>query len=1150
MNKQYEQLFSQLGSGPSVLLMGQDLLRRYAGEDYFLTTCQSRFGLSSADDYSDLIANCSDDETTMAMLHNISSRIAVPESMDLLASLPWNCVLTSSFHDVLDRALGAAEWRQLQPVIDGANSPSDPRNKLRLCLFKLYGCVTREKDSEWPPMTRLQKLQRDSIASEMLSDLHSVVTPKGTLVIDSLAANDWLQRDTLVQAVSRLGVGQVHLFNATDEDLNHVGLQLLQEEERVCFHRDSFAEALGKVSKDSVGKLFGEGKGWTDGVQLTLPSGKKHTFSPSDWRRLTNGLVVLSDDDASKQYQFNSDDERYRRFKDFLYGTHGVPDWQAFASGMAFRRSEFNTLQKIVHERLERQRLNEKPILIVGQSGTGKSVALAELAVMMRKKNWPVVYFGRNESDIDAEVVSALATDLDGMESTPLLLIWDASVGPDSFASLTNLFASHGRKVVVVGAAYQESDKAVCVPFSEIMQHEDAERFLDHLKSFDESLVAGISPKDFERRNFWAWLWRLLPESRGQLRLGLLSEAENYFQSLEHSFREQAVQAPVAQGTLGALLQQAGIDIVQSDQTEKMNLRNARGEAASKVETLSGLILVPGSFGEDVPVDLVLRCLGREGFPILQTALKNVPVFRWSEDDRGNHLLGARQQIEASVFVWSTFSKSEQFDFMLELLGSVQARGDWRQFNPEVTFALNLLRSIGPDSTRGTTGAELVTLADVVKKIIDQSGANINPWLAFQEGYLRREALKHRRGEINWKDVVSVSSGVNDFMGQYSLAAEALERAETAYGTTSDPKLNRRLSQIHTEYAGLCGIAQDLQNRVSEMPESDGVLSHVAEQLRFGYEDAVRHCKKAVRLDTENVYSLDVQFRVIKNELSLTQQQGEVPTDVHAEMVSELCDVLGNEAWDLSPDYFGQRKLEFADIIGDSALRTEALKELADAGSFAGEYLLAWKNIYYADRQWRPDHEIDEALGRIESLQSVDDAKLLRLYTNAWWHRFAKADLFDRKSERKTVRLSSVQWEHYAKWLSKRVRKHDDVSPRTQFLYAWALFQIGDFAESGARFKQLDQSVFAGAFRVVRLALWSDEDGKPVVCSGTIRRMSEGRKGWVYVPALRKTIPFQPSDFKSEKLFVNQPLPEFHIAFNFRGALADPARNYSAKGRE
>ena len=209
------------------------------------------------------------------------------------------------------------------------------------------------------------------------------------------------------------------------------------------------------------------------------------------------------------------------------------------------------------------------------------------------------------------------------------MLIWDASLPYDQYSSLASYLASRGKKVLIVGSSYKKVTRGICIEFPQIMATKDAKRFRDYLKTFDETIVEEIEHEDFENRNFWAWLWRLLPESRGRLRLGLLGEIETHEQRLEGALQAAATIAPVATGTLGSILAEAGIaGSEQEDETENIDVRNLRGEAATQVEKLRGLILVPSSFGQDVPIDLILRCLGREGFDVLRSALQNTPVYR------------------------------------------------------------------------------------------------------------------------------------------------------------------------------------------------------------------------------------------------------------------------------------------------------------------------------------------------------------------------------------------------------------------------------------------------------------------------------------------------------------------------------------------
>ncbi|QDV11483.1 hypothetical protein CA51_13470 [Rosistilla oblonga] len=1141
----YEKLFAGMSEGPAVLLMGQDLLRQYGSEDYFLSTCQARFGLESANSYDDLIANCGEAKSLMPIWHDISSRIAVPDDLEKLTSLPWNCVLTSSIHDVLDRAL-AADWRSVTPVLDDTTFPSDPRNRVKLSLYKLFGCVTRDESREQPPTDEMEQLERDGVAATMLRQLPTLVTPRGTLFIDGLDEADWLDTKVLAEAIAKLGSGQTHLFGATERTGKVREINLLQRMNKITLHSMTLGQAADSLPKDQIHGLIKTSRSWVEGVEFTFPNQKRHVFKASEWRRLTNGVTLLTDADAKTKYNFASTDEKYRRFRDFLYGSHGVPDWQAHVTGLAFRRQEFDDLKETVFEALEAQRLNEEPVLVTGQSGSGKSVALADLAISARSRGWPVLYFGRNQTDIDAGLVERISAELDRLESTSVLLVWDASQMGEQYSSLAAYLASRGRKVLVVGSSYEEFSGATCIPFPIMMSGSDAKRFREHLKSFDSSIVEDISAGDLENPNFWAWLWRLLPESRGRLRLGLLAEVETYNSSLEASLQAQSIAVPVATGTLGSILAEAGVQNEQTDATEELEFRTATGVAAEQVQKLNGLILIPSFFGQDVPVDLVLRCLGKEGFDVLRQALNETPVYRWTEDEYGNHALGARQQLEAQTVVRTQFRPAEQFDVLKTLLKSVRATGDWQTYNFEVDFALRLLNAIGPSSTlRTSTDNDLLDLADVIAEILASSGTRANPRLAFQEGYFRREALLRKLNNVEWDDLEKLDSAAKGLIQDYEKAAAALNQAEDSYSEASDKRYRRPLSRVHNEYASLCVLAQQILSEIATRASDSPIEARVRGAIGSGFDEAVRHCTQAAIFDSENYYSLDVRFKATKNELDGGRLVGRQSSGKRVELISDLCDVLDHESWRSSKEQYNKRRIELSHILGDPSIKEEALEELAKLGSTAGEYMLARNLIFDSQRNWRSDGDIERGLERIEAAEEKLDLRLARLYTNAWWQRFGKLDLYE--SERRSVPLSKSQWEHFAYWLNRRITFADEESLKARFFYAWALFQTGQYRESEDQFRILDRSTMAGRYRVVRLCVWGNERGEPIPCQGTIRRVSEDTdKGWVYVPALRREIIFRPTEFQSQTMLSNRPLEDFCIAFNFRGTIADPIRLVTA----
>jgi hypothetical protein len=1135
-----KQMCRSISDGPAVLFLGQNTLLHYAGEDLFLSTCKERFGLAGKVTYKALLERWQKEDPVQlgSILHNISMRIAVPESLESVAALPWNTVLTSCFHDVIERALHA-EWRTVGTVL-GRQSPAEPRSRHRLHVFKLFGSVVSDQEDEQPPRGPLQLVRRQAVAYDMLGNLPEFVTPRGVLLIDGFGLDDWTSVDSLAGQLAFLGKGQAHLFGITSEAQTLGSLALLVEAEKLTIHREPLSEFIHRARSAKLLQFDEQVRDWMEGARLALRSGQERTFDPAGWRRLTRGLPVLSDAELDAPPAFSSQEEKYKRFREFAYGTHGTPRWLLFNCGFQFRRPQFSALVDLVDSELAKSRLKEKPVLLCGQSGVGKTVALVDLALAMCRKRWHVLFLAKTYSELDYAQVGAVCEELEAIENTSTLLIWDALADGRTYEMLSTYLASRGRKALVVGSSYAADSKYRCVTYDAKMSHGEAIAFREHLSGIDGRIVEGINATEFEQRYFLAWLWRLLPEVRGTLRAGLLREYEVYEEALDNKQLLQQQTAHVQPGSFGALLKEALGDAFPTafDQSTTVDVRDAYGREAEKVQRLSGLILVPGRFGQDVPIDLVLRCLGSEGFDLLRKALKSVAIFQWVEDDRGNQSVGARHRVEADIIARARFTREEELAILQLLITNVRLRSEWQIWNPEVDFVQRLLRAIGPDGVRNPSASELEAVADTLTELRHNNGNKSHPLLLFQEGHFRREALLRLRNHL--VDTPDVMGHVARMIGQYERAREALQQCEMAYQTADQKRRHAHaLSFVHTEFATLFGYAQELQGDVAQTHPDSEAVQLLNNALQEGFDEAVRHCKLASVYSADNAYPADVRFRVTKAQLN------KADGDRRLELISELCDVLDEDSWASEPQRFEVRRLELADVVGDNELRESALAALGKQGSLAGHYFIIWNQIFYADRTFRTKSEIIDGVKAIERLgqPAMLNPRLVKLYSRAWWEAFGNPNLFMPDQERITAALTKAQWEHYGMWLAQRVSFSEEANVHARFTYAWSLYQCDRFREAEDQFRILDRDTSAGKYRVIRLATWCDERGHPVLCDGSVRRVAQdSERGFVYVPLLRREIPFQVRDFADQTLARGERLTDFHISFNFLGPIADPVR--------
>lgn len=1138
-SSELKDLCQAIVEGPAVLFLGQSILQEYAGKDLFLSTSATRFGLGGEPNLGDLLHRWRDEDSAQLsnLLHNISIRIAVPESLQVIGKLPWNAVLTSCFHEIVDRAL-QADWRTVGPVLD-RRSPAEPRSRQRLNLFKLFGSVESDRAEEQPPWNSLQLLQRRAIAQEMLGRLPELVTPRGVLLIDGFGARDWIKAEVLADQIALLGQGQAHLFGVSEDSEQLENFQLLVEAGKLQIHFEPLFEIVNRALEAGLLLVHEQLRNWMEGVRLSLRSGQERVFEPMSWRRLTRGLPVLSDADLESPPQLASREENYRAFREFVYGTHGTPRWQHYNRGFQFRRSKYQSLVDLVDSELSKPRLKEKPILLVGPSGVGKTVALADLALTMRRKKWQVVFLAKTYTEIDYAQIGAVCEALEDIDQTSTLVIWDALNDVHVYESLASFLASRGRKALVVGSSYSMGKGGRGVEYSPTMDSREAEMFIEHLRSIDNQIVDGVNSVDFENRHFLAWLWRLLPEARGTLRAGLLREFELAEYALDRKqLLQQAVQP--RPGSFGALLKEALGDAFSDafDGSSTIELRDASGQEAEKVQRLSGLVIIPGRWGQDVPVELVLRSLGAEGFNLLRRALQKVPVYQWIEDERGNQLVGTRHRVEAEIIARARFTREEELEVIKLLIKNVRLQSDWQIRSGEVDFLERMLRAIGPESVRNTSAVELEAIADTLSELRKLSGIRSHPRLMFQEGHFRREAILRLRNEL--PQALDLAGHVTRIIDQYEKAREALEHCELAYQETDQPRRHAyALSFLHTEFASLFGYAQEIQSDIAKREPNSRAIESLNETLREGFSEAVRHCKIASAYSSENAYPADVRFRVTKAQL------GKAGNFSRVELVSELCDVLDENSWRHEPERYDVRRLELAGILEDDSLRTEALASLSKRGSLAGNYFVSWTKIFYPDRTFRDREQVLEGLHEIEQMgrPAMFDEKLVRLYCRAWWQAYGNPSLFF--GERVTAKLMKQNWEAFGLWLAQRVSFSEEASAHARFTYAWTLFQCGEYGKADDQFRVLDRETSIGKYRVIRLATWCDEHGEPIKCDGTIRRTPAGsERGYVYVPTLRREVPFQVGDFSGQDLTRGERLNDFYISFNFLGPIADPVRYF------
>ena len=515
------------------LLLGQRYLSLETGSDPLLGEITRRYGPELVDkaDYFTLFEGTAPNagDAALAWIDERCRRLSTPKWLETVSDFAWSGVYTSAVDSLLPPALRKA-WRGVQPLIDEKYVPSDPRNRRMLHLTYLFGSVNHSDEAARPPLTRFEWSKRRQIAIALSRRLPDLVTPIGTLVIEGYAdSRDWLAPDDLLPILDSFTAGQVHLFSTSDQLFENRDVNFLVKKGIVTIHSESLASVLSKASQEGILSLGSTPEEEQSARRVRF--GKSSFIVPQElWNQASRSAVILDESNISAPRQI-SDDARYREFRAFLAGVEGKPNWIAFARGFAFPRDFGDVLGATLHSRLSRHGLASEPVIVHGQTGTGKTVALASVAFAFAQEGqYPVLYVERRSqkpiySDIDrfcqwAEDAGAPAS----------LVIWDGMVEPDEYSEFLRRLTSRGRKIVLVGSCYQleaqtaHSLGAVHAPAE--LSAKERMRFEEFLGAFDPSLRVTINRSNASTdRTFLVALYRILPPTRGAIRAGVTSEA-------------------------------------------------------------------------------------------------------------------------------------------------------------------------------------------------------------------------------------------------------------------------------------------------------------------------------------------------------------------------------------------------------------------------------------------------------------------------------------------------------------------------------------------------------------------------------------------------------------------------------------------------
>jgi len=1125
-----QDFLERLSRGPAGLILGQRHLALGSSTDPLLAVIGRKLSLpdNGMHSYDSLLISAAraDSAGFLDWLDTKSRALAVSEQLKTIAQYAWISVSSSAI-DSLWADTFQSWWREVQKIFNEDYRPSDLRSRRRLHCTFLYGSVNRVEFDERPPLTRLDYLRRRAVAQSLARRMPDVVGPIGTLAIEAYEVDDWFSVEDLVGMVAQLQPGQCHLFSASDALLAVPEIGELVDHGLLVVHRRGLASVLADGERAGIIKL---GVPAEDGdLQRLVSFGSRTRSVPRDlWITLSSSAHLL-DESVLGESRPLSTDARYAEFRRFLGAAEGHPDWEGIARGFAFPRDFETELGNRVAEFVQHRDLPERPIVVHGATGTGKTTALGSLAYRLAQlREYPVLFVNQGAGQSTREVIDRFCQWAEDEGASTSVVIWDGMNEMDDYDETARFFAGRGRRVVLVGSTYripelgQEYPNLVPAP-SELTSGEIA-RLQEFLGEFDERLSSITRFGAGSDSSFLVFLYRLLPPTRAAVRRGVVRELEWVERKIaELSVPSEAEREP--RTTLGWALLEAGL-LTQSGYGSP-NV-DVAGERFSAIEDLTTLVMVPGQFGLAVPLELVLRTTGQTGYASIPKLLRDIDLVRWVEDRGGNYRLAARSRLEAQLIVRSRLgSTTGEASYAARLITEVRDAEDTISGTAELDFVVEFVRAIGAQGLSPERYLPVYsTIAAALRELREDRGL-ANPRLMLQEANLLREwSIKHRPHEEQ------------DLGPKLRALAEAGSVLSTALDLLPAERRTLLRSQLHVELAATLATRA---RTLSAVPEA------VAQRVAL-YAEVRELLLQAWSEEQTSYYPVDVLAWATRDVVRGGFLQDEDRADAVAEVLGafDLIDPL-----ELSPsqvDRYYERQQEFAEIAGDIELADAAFDALGARSSGAGVYLRARA---MANPSSLGPHPLKTDVERVES--ALDylaqyselvalDIRCLNLQFDLWWILHAGQRPF--ADERHCLPFNEAEWREALAMIEQmehRGRTYRDVP--LLLLRGLAEFHIGDLAAAFSTFDEVRRrsDEVRGRRRIVRSYLASTPDGRPVVHRGTVLWASRDlRRGEVQVDELRRRVTFIAREFGTRELRPGANLGDFHIGFNFLGPIADP----------
>lgn len=1135
-DKVLEELGGAVASNrPVILFLGQRYANAQAKTDPLVARIEEHLGGGDSEaTWTTLLQRPLSDEIYPWIVERFERQV-LSEALEQVFQVAWSAVFTSS---VDPRILMRLETRGRIPesILSKDHFPRAPRSRARPGVHYLFGRADETSPETRAPRSRKDFQKRRTVhANPLVNRIPETTTSLGLLVIAGFRDDDWLSVDELLAPLSAQPGMRIFWFLAHQEPPQSEFFDDLVASGNLVVDERSLEEAVLAFEIASGFSQASQTIFQADFGTITLGTDKFLRLTAGLRLRVEAAAAVVDDTwtDPPEPLDKLQSAEAFRRFHGDLCGARGLVE--GIASGFSIERDFETKLWSQVKKLVQRPGQAESLVIVHGQSGMGKSLAIARAARLLRSQfHVPVLYsWARVPLAMELDEFCETA-ERSGAHCTVILCDCNSEVR--RYRELMDGLKSRGRRVIIVGTSYRLELKGRTPD----TKYTEAPATLSGNETTQlKSLVARFGQSkeiDYQSAGdqVLPMLYRYLSVSRARIVGGVNDEAratEDLIRLRARNVpRPQRMQSQLAQKLIDAGLAGGDMEIFESDDALAAEGEDAAGRFVDYV-------MVAGRLDCPVPVNLLLRAIRSVNdnldYAQILYMFDQLDLFRWKmADGEGNDLLVfPRLQLEAELICARRLAgTSREVSCIVELIRAARISGV--DATAERDFLLDLLHKMHRDGPR---------LKNYQKGYLDFARAltDLRTRYSVRDASLMLQESAFRRDTIFISDAASDPDDRIPDEQRDQILEEAREVIEIALKEIVDGKLyasKRTRHNLSVERATIyCYQAVGLARRKASAGQ---IMSH------YG---AARVAITTAASTASSYHPFDIAIwapaLIVKENVLSEEQKQELLADIYSTFDSFSAD-LNLQRYRAE---FEERRMKIAQALQNNALEDSSFEELERLKPAVAYYLRARSFCPDALDATRPvdaamKKHSDKAATYLEDHYEhiARDPRALQLLIQLRWLAVSGDRLLRRD---RCVIPQDLAFQNkilnYVRTLNEMAGS--GASNVYRLLEATLQWIAGNSSLAREQFNQLARdSDFEDGSRVVRRLLLVSEDSEGY--RGTADRLRKEGNWSISVKNFSGTIDLETRQFSGEDLRKGREFRGFNIAFNFLGPIADPIR--------